>query len=66
MSQFKLGNQGNLRKGNAPYPIPDEQAGGRVTFEIHHIEEIQHDGEVYDIDNLRIVTPQNHIRIHKK
>ncbi|MBF4313241.1 HNH endonuclease, partial [Vibrio anguillarum] len=32
--------------------------------EIHHITQIQHGGEVYHIDNLRINTAKNHIRIH--
>ncbi|EOF5101294.1 hypothetical protein ACK1QP_004685 [Salmonella enterica] len=26
---------------------------------------IQHGGDVYDVDNLRINTPKNHIRLHK-
>ncbi|WP_341350711.1 hypothetical protein [Vibrio gazogenes] len=40
--------------------------GGRVKFELHHVEEIQHGGKVYDVDNIRVTTPKNHIDIHKK
>lgn len=65
VSQFSRSNQMLMSMGNAPYPIPDEQAGGRQTYEIHHIDEIQHGGEVMNVDNLRINTPKNHIKIHK-
>ncbi|WP_324292613.1 HNH endonuclease signature motif containing protein [Xenorhabdus khoisanae] len=66
INQFNEGNEELLRKERSPYTVDSEQSGGRKVFEIHHVKEIQHGGAVYNIDNLRIVTPKNHIRIHKK
>ena len=66
LSQFKASNRTNIKDGLAPFVIPTERVGGRIKFEIHHIEEIQYGGPVYDIDNLHVVTPKNHIRIHSK
>ncbi|WP_338137486.1 hypothetical protein [Pectobacterium odoriferum] len=47
-----------------PFAIPEEQVGKRKRFEIHHVKNIQHSGEVYNIDNLRVNTPKNHIGLH--
>ncbi|MDW6093302.1 S-type pyocin domain-containing protein [Vibrio rhizosphaerae] len=63
-SQFNEGNQELIRNGFAPFPRFREQVGGREKYEIHHVEEIQHGGSVYDVDNMTITTPKNHIRIH--
>ncbi|WOI97236.1 type VI secretion system tube protein TssD [Citrobacter koseri] len=65
MKDFKPSNQTLIRMGLAPYPIPSEQVGGRTTFELHHLEEIQHGGEVFNMDNINITTPRLHIGIHK-
>nr|ELR5041613.1 hypothetical protein [Providencia stuartii]ELR5080337.1 hypothetical protein [Providencia stuartii]ELR5084587.1 hypothetical protein [Providencia stuartii] len=66
LEQFCDANKGNIKKGKAPAPIEEEQVGGRVKFELHHEEPIAQGGEVYGIDNLRVVTPKRHIGIHKK
>ncbi|CZF86944.1 Pyocin-S2 [Grimontia marina] len=63
-SQFRPGNQGNLKKGRAPKAVPSEWHFEKASFELHHVKEIQHGGAVYDVDNIRIVTPKNHNRIH--
>ncbi|EJL6762744.1 S-type pyocin domain-containing protein [Vibrio cholerae] len=65
MSQFKGASKAHIRKGNAPFAPKDEHYGKIRKFEIHHVNEIQHGGAVYDIDNLRVVTPRNHKKIHK-
>ncbi|EOF5157613.1 HNH endonuclease, partial [Salmonella enterica] len=39
--------------------------GGRWAYEIYHVGKIQYGGMVFDVDNLRINTPKNHIRLHK-
>lgn len=65
MKDFKPSNQTLIRMGLAPYPTPSEQVGGRTTFELHHLEEIQHGGEVFNMDNIYITTPRLHIGIHK-
>lgn len=51
--------------GLAPYPVPSEQVGGRITFELHHLEEIQHGGDVFNVDNINVTTPRLHTGIHK-
>lgn len=64
--QFKAGNLGNIQAGKAPAPRDAEQVGGRVKYELHHIEQIKNNGSVYYIDNLRVTTPKRHIEIHKE
>lgn len=64
--QFSKSNLKLMRKGSAPFPIPAEHAGGRDKFEIHHIKAISDGGAVYDMENMRITTPKNHIEIHQK
>ncbi|SDK88964.1 S-type Pyocin [Pseudomonas indica] len=63
-SQFGRLNQANMKNGFAPFPIPAEQVGGRKVFELHHVEPIAQGGAVYDMDNLRIITPKRHIELH--
>lgn len=63
--QFKLKNLSNIKKGNAPFPPPSEQVGGRQRFELHHIEPLGKGGDVYNVDNLKIMTPKAHIKVHK-
>nr|WP_036773418.1 HNH endonuclease signature motif containing protein [Photorhabdus australis] len=50
--------------GYAPFSIPTEQVGGKKKFDIHHVKPIKSGGSVYDIDNLRVVTPKKHIELH--
>ncbi|WP_059120888.1 S-type pyocin domain-containing protein [Vibrio sp. MEBiC08052] len=64
MSKFSRPNQAHIKKGTAPFAIPSEQYGEIKRIQLHHVEEIQYGGAVYDIDNLRVVTPKNHNRIH--
>ncbi|WP_241652279.1 HNH endonuclease signature motif containing protein [Yersinia sp. 2105 StPb PI] len=64
--QFSPLNLNRMKQGYAPYPIPTEQVGGREKFELHHIKFIRDDGAVYDIENLRIMTPKRHIDVHSK
>ena len=68
MSQFKGASQSHLKNGRAPFaPKDGHSASGKVRkFEIHHVKEIQYGGAVYDVDNLRIVTPKQHKNIHSK
>nr|WP_275374423.1 colicin-like bacteriocin tRNase domain-containing protein [Xenorhabdus bovienii] len=59
-------NKKQVSKGKSPFAFKKDRVGGRKRLEMHHVEEIQHGGPVYNLDNLRIVTPKNHIRIHSK
>ncbi|MGP2517964.1 HNH endonuclease signature motif containing protein [Yersinia sp. 2545 StPb PI] len=64
--QFNLRNAAFIHKGYAPYPQRKEQIGNRGKFELHHVNPIKDSGAVYDVDNLRVVTPKRHIEIHSK
>ncbi len=63
--QFNLKNLSNIKKGNAPFPPPSEQVGGRQRFELHHIAPLGKGGAVYNVDNLEIMTPRAHIKAHQ-
>ncbi|WP_312951902.1 type VI secretion system tube protein TssD [Superficieibacter sp.] len=68
MEQFRESNQDTLKQSHAPY-TPEEgyyHGPNEIVrkFQIHHVIEIKHGGPVYDIDNLRIVTPRLHDEIH--
>ncbi len=51
-----------MRAGKAPSTGPAQQRGGRVKYELDHAHELQDGGEVYSLHNLRIKTPQAHVR----
>ncbi|WP_338148533.1 hypothetical protein [Pseudomonas lundensis] len=55
-----------LRNGKAPFAQRPERNGENARYEIHHIENVQHGGAVYDVDSLAIMTPKRHVAIHKE
>ncbi|HAN1937697.1 TPA: type VI secretion system tube protein Hcp [Escherichia coli] len=68
IAQFSEINQLRISQGFTPF-APDEghYIGPKETlkkFQIHHFIAIEYGGGVYDIDNLRIVTPRLHDEIH--
>ncbi|WP_414156407.1 S-type pyocin domain-containing protein [Pseudomonas sp. BNK-30] len=65
-NQFGLGDLLIMRRGLAPLADPDERIGAKIKYEIHHVKRIVDGGGVYDVDNLRIVSPKSHVEIHKK
>ncbi|WP_181288104.1 S-type pyocin domain-containing protein [Pseudomonas brassicacearum] len=65
-AQFSRSNLKLMRNGAAPFTAPDGHVGERNKFEIHHIQLISDGGAVYDLDNLSIMTPKEHIELHKK
>ncbi|WP_448091889.1 S-type pyocin domain-containing protein [Pseudomonas lini] len=66
IDQFTLFNKFDIRNGLSPSAPPSEQMGRRTKFEIHHVTLISEGGSVYDIDNLRLLTPKQHIETHSK
>ncbi|EMC8549303.1 S-type pyocin domain-containing protein [Pseudomonas aeruginosa] len=66
IKQFNFGNKSAIKAGYAPYAIPSEQVGGREKFELHHVIPIAGKGAIYDIDNIRVMTPKRHIEVHTK
>ncbi|WP_415186355.1 S-type pyocin domain-containing protein [Serratia rubidaea] len=63
-SQFRGSNKIHIRNGNSPFTREQDRAGGRERYEIHHIIPISKGGEVYNVDNMGIISPKRHIDIH--
>ncbi|MES2869257.1 MAG: S-type pyocin domain-containing protein [Pseudomonadota bacterium] len=63
---FKEDNLERMLRGGAPSARYRNTAGKRKSFEIHHVDWISSGGDVYNIDNLRVNTPNNHIALHRK
>ena len=64
--QFIVSNRERMKVGKAPKTRKIDSTGQRTSFEIHHVKFIKDGGEVYDIDNSRILTPKRHMEIHSK
>jgi hypothetical protein len=56
------GNIKRMRQGMAPIAPRAEQTGGGANkvYQLDHSHDLQHGGEVYDLDNIRIVSPRFH------
>lgn len=63
--QFDPNSLDTMKKGRAPFAREQELAGKRVKVELHHKVEIFRSGDVYNVDNLRALTPRRHIDIHR-
>ena len=62
---FIQGNIERMRDGLSPKARRQDRAGDRTSYELHHVEHIANNGAVYDIDNLRVNTPKNHVENHR-
>ncbi|MBS3186860.1 MULTISPECIES: S-type pyocin domain-containing protein [unclassified Pseudomonas] len=63
--QFSERDLVRMRKnGNAPLVNDEDIYMSQMTFAIHHVLPISEGGGVYDLSNLRIVTPKVHNTIH--
>jgi len=62
-SQFSRANVTRMSAGRAPKVSATQGVGKNTSYVLHHAEPIQHGGGVYDMDNLRIVTPRYHAEI---
>lgn len=63
--QFTANNIQEMKNGRAPFSRKDDRSGGKVKFELHHVNRVSRGGEIYDIENIRIVTPKRHSELHK-
>ena len=63
--QFRANNIEEMKNGRAPFARKIDRIGGQVKFELHHINHISKGGAVYDVDNIRVVTPKQHSVLHK-
>lgn len=64
--QFSAHNIKAMINGKAPSAREDDHLGDKIKFELHHIKLISEGGAVYDIDNIKVVTPKRHAELHKK
>ncbi|WP_434768237.1 S-type pyocin domain-containing protein [Pseudomonas triticicola] len=54
-----------MSKGRSAFVRAGERVGKRVKFELHHVSSLSDGGQLYDIDNLRLLTPKQHLAVHK-
>ena len=62
--QFISNNISEMKKGRSPFVRKGDRVGGKIKFELHHVTHVSKGGQVFDIDNVRIVTPKRHGQIH--
>ncbi|NIF26011.1 pyocin [Pantoea sp. Tr-811] len=63
-TQFNVANNRLMHKGYAPKARDIDHYKGNTTFILHHVTPISEGGAVYDLDNIKVVTPEAHNRIH--
>jgi hypothetical protein len=63
--QFRASNINEMKNGRAPFSRKSDRLGGQEKFQLHHVNQVSKDGAVYDIDNIRVVTPKYHSELHK-
>jgi hypothetical protein len=56
-SQFSAANLGLMRRGLAPKAPPDLQVPGSTIFHLLHVKPPSEGGGLYDVDNIRVVSP---------
>lgn len=64
LSQFSHIDRSSLLHGLSPKPKQIEHIGKRRKYELHHVIPVELGGAVYDMDNLKVLTPKQHIKIH--
>ncbi|WP_223516598.1 S-type pyocin domain-containing protein [Pseudomonas sp. GL-B-19] len=63
--QFTTQNIQQMKNGRAPFSHKKDWVGGKIKFELHHLHSVSDGGDVYDFDNIRVVTPKLHTELHK-
>ncbi|MFY8264744.1 HNH endonuclease signature motif containing protein [Clostridium perfringens] len=59
-------NISNISKGNAPIAVEEQGLWSRSKYELHHKKPIWDGGDVYNLDNIVIVSPRYHQEILDK
>ncbi|UVL47780.1 S-type pyocin domain-containing protein [Pseudomonas moraviensis] len=62
---FNATSLNEMKKGKAPIVRVSDSAGARVKYELHHKIGLAEGGDLYNADNINIVTPKAHVEIHK-
>ncbi|TLX60612.1 pyocin [Stutzerimonas nosocomialis] len=63
--RFNGGNKARMAQGLAPRAQFAETIGERRSFELHHETPVAQQGEIYNVDNIRAMTPKHHIDTHR-
>lgn len=63
--QFIAPNRARMSIGKAAKTRKTDAVGKRSTFEIHHVHEVAKGGDIYNVENMLILTPKRHLDIHK-
>ncbi|WP_226500384.1 S-type pyocin domain-containing protein [Pseudomonas sp. MWU16-30322] len=62
---FNAASLSEMKKGKAPVVRESDSVGARVKYELHHKLGLAEGGDLYNADNISIVSPKAHIEIHK-
>ncbi|HEU0015521.1 MAG TPA: hypothetical protein VFQ45_17695, partial [Longimicrobium sp.] len=65
-ADFIPSNVAWMAGGGAPRVGSGQKLGARGRFDLHHVTPIENGGAVYDLDNLVVVSPDYHDRIHNR
>lgn len=63
-AQFDPRNIGRMKRGRAPAAREHEWVGDLISLQIHHKVPVSQGGDVYNSENMIIVTPKQHHKIH--
>ena len=61
--QFDEGNLALMKQGQAPFAVPSQQTGAgwaQQKYNLHHRQSLEEGGDLYDLDNIIVVTPRYH------
>ncbi|MBC3363242.1 S-type pyocin domain-containing protein [Pseudomonas sp. SWRI154] len=64
--QFDPGSLAHMKNGYGAFVKKNERVGARIKYELHHKQYISMDGEVYHLENIRLMTPRKHIQTHRE
>ena len=59
---FNRSNRIRMEEGYAPRVSREQQLGNRKSYELDHNQEIKDGGNVYDMNNIIVRTPLNHMK----
>jgi RHS repeat-associated protein len=60
---FDEGNLALMKQGQAPFAVPSQQTGAgwaQQKYNLHHRQSLEEGGDLYDLDNIIVVTPRYH------
>jgi Colicin/Pyocin-S2, DNase domain len=62
--EFNPQNRALMALGKAPKAISGEHLGKTKMYHLHHVEQVKDNGNLYNADNIRVVSPRRHDEIH--